>query len=162
MIPFYTYYSVPPISVGQSESSPVVTMFLDPGPTTGVAVTINTTVVKVLDFQVGGRYADFYRFIEIINPTKIVYEGFFLYPRMSVGKKFSSLPEVEIIGIIKLFADQHQREYQTHGASLIKDFTKKEVANYLELPWVVMNSISNHAFDALRHCFYYQLRSSQE
>jgi len=135
---------------------------LDPGPTTGYTILEGSIIQEIGDLSVRDSYFAFFNFLKCTAPRKIIFEEFYLYPRMTATRKFHRLIEVEIIGIVNTYIDSVSIDSQTHSASLIKNFSKQEVGKYFGITKRIMQGLSPHAFDALRHVFYYQTRGGQQ
>lgn len=115
----------------------------DPGQTTGWARFEDTILTGAGTLSglgaVWGLLTDF-------KPDKIVMEGFRLYPGRAAAKIYSSFPEIEVIGVIRLFAE-------LHGIVLIEELASEAKQRYPDdrLKSMDLYIPNKHARDAVRH-----------
>lgn len=135
----------------------MVTLFLDPGVTTGWSLFSKNNYEPPQLMSVGQvrGLTDLWFLMENTVPHRIVSESFRLYAHKSGSKTNSGFPEVEAIGIIRLWALLGSVEHFEQTASQAKLYGTDEVLRHLKL-W---QPNLKHANDSIRHAvLYYRLR----
>lgn len=149
-----------------SESG-VVLVSLDPGETTGVCwmteggMTAERTKLVVdpscLHYAELKGHLAIWEFLEQHRPKEIVSESFRLYATKATYKINSGFPEVEMIGVIRIWAILNRVPLTEQPASLAKtgapDEMLKRYGAYPE---------SRHAKDAVRHAIVYTRRKGAQ
>ena len=132
-----------------------IILAIDPGETTGYVV----AEIDGLDYdiKISGQFPNWEQFEMLITywlPDRIVYEAFYLSPSIAKYKTRSTMPTVEVIGVLKFLAWQHSIPLIVQSPSI------KYVAA-TDLPRYVTGVTGPHARDALRHLIAY-LRGRNE
>ncbi len=122
---------------------------LDPGVTTGIAGYrelggYSKAAISTGQLEVTHRHL--YRYLRQNRPSEIVYESFIYQRRNKV-----ILYPVEVIGIIKLYAEQYDIPIYTQSASQAKGFITDDKIKKMGL-WI---RGQKHGMDALRHLLYH-------
>lgn len=126
-----------------------VIVTFDPGRTTGVAIYNGDAPPyeeKLLVYEAPADHALFFQDLENLNPHEIVYERFQYQRRPNVD-----LYPVEVIGVIKLYADQYGTVLKEQTPAQAKNLWTDSKLKHLGL-WEPSRP---HAMDALRHLLYY-------
>lgn len=129
----------------------------DPGETTGVcwipqdAIVLERTRLKVdaavFEFaEIRGHQA-IWHILEQVQPHFIVSESFRLYASKATYKINSGFPEVEMIGVIRLWALLNNVPMEEQSASLAKSGAPNELLQRYGL----LRHPSRHVLDAVRH-----------
>ena len=124
---------------------------LDPGVTTGFAIHHYDDSIKT--DQVKCSHRAFYDLLVQFDPSEIVFERFTYQRRDKVV-----LYPVEVIGVIRLFAEQFEIPlYAQTPSSAMNLFTDEKIKKMgLWTPGLV------HGMDALRHLLYYMVVTKGE
>ena len=117
---------------------------LDPGITTGAAMHFG--IDQITTQQTMLPHIHFYEWLKQTDPTVIVYETFLYQRRDKV-----ELYPVEVIGVIKLFAEQRGIPLYGQSPSQAKGFMDDDKLKGMGL-W---KPGQKHGMDALRHLMYY-------
>ncbi len=125
---------------------------LDPGITTGIA-TIDTSADSIHIDQIKVTHRELYSYISDFRPDEILYENFIYQRRNKV-----ELYPVEVIGIIKLYAQYYDIPLYVQSASQAKGFITDEKIKALGL-W---KKGQVHGMDALRHLLYHKIVTKGE
>ncbi len=116
---------------------------LDPGITTGIAI-LDDGIVITSHFE--GSHRQFYDWLDELNPEAIIYESFVYQRRDKV-----ELYPVEVIGIIKLWADSNGipafRQSPAQAKGLFDDDKLKKMG--------LWKKGYRHGMDATRHLMYH-------
>jgi len=118
----------------------------DPGETTGHAI-YNASNHK---FVTAGDFPDMQEVGMWGQPDLVIIEAFKLYSWKANSKKWSSFPEVEVIGALKFWCLRNNVKFVEQGADCKQLFSDDKL-KALNL-W---KSYSRHARDAMRHALYY-------
>ena len=123
---------------------------LDPGVTTGVALYTDWPKkhVHIKTEQLLFDHNELYEWLWDNHPTEIVYESFIYQRRNKV-----ELYPVEVIGVIKLFAQKNEVPIFVQSASQAKGFITNDKIKKLNL-WEPGRV---HGMDALRHLLYHEI-----
>lgn len=143
---------------------PVVLIAFDPGETTGVCwmseggMTAVRTKVDVhmeqLQYcELRGHLA-IWELLERLRPREIVSESFRLYASKATYKINSGFPEVEMIGVIRLWALINKVSLTEQPASLAKNGAPDEMLRR----YGAYTSESRHVRDAIRHAIVFTRR----
>lgn len=119
---------------------------LDPGITTGVAYLSDERIIHT--DHIMPTHLNFTKYLASYAPTEIVYERFFYQRRNKV-----ELYPVEVIGVIKLFAEQYDIPLYAQTASQAKGLFTDDKIKLMDL-WVKGQV---HGMDALRHLLYHMV-----
>lgn len=119
---------------------------LDPGITTGVALYTDWPNKYVKTDQLKEFHEGFFNYLVRNKPTEIVYESFIYQRRNKV-----ELYPVEVIGVIKLYAQTYNIPLFVQSASQAKGFMTDDKIKKMGL-WV---RGQKHGMDALRHLLYH-------
>ena len=122
---------------------------IDPGETTGYVVA--ETDGLDYDVKISGQFPNWRGIEALITywlPDTVVYEAFYLSPSIAKYKARSTMPTVEVIGVLKYLAWQHSIPLVAQPPSV------KYVAA-TDLPRHVAGVTGPHARDALRHLIAY-------
>lgn len=134
----------------------MITLAIDPGVTSGWALFRQKTLVQY--GVVEGAVKDVWLFLEGKTPSLVVMESFRLYPHAAANKIFSSFPEIETIGVIRLWVALHGAVLVEQSASQAKqaysDAVIRQYVKGLNLPYPT----SPHMRDAIRHGLYNAFR----
>jgi len=128
---------------------------LDPGETTGYVV----AEIDGLDYdiKISGQFPNWQMLEALITywlPDRIIYEAFYLSPQIAKYKTRSTLPTVEVIGVLKFLAWQYSTPLVAQPPSA------KELVS---LPRYIAGVSGPHARDALRHLIaYLRLRGGNQ
>ena len=126
---------------------------LDPGITTGVALYTNWPKKYIKTDQLKLPHEGFFDYLVQNKPTEIVYESFIYQRRNKVV-----LYPVEVIGVIKLYAQTYDIPLYVQSASQAKGFITDEKIKALGL-WTKGYP---HGMDALRHLLYHEIVTKGE
>ena len=129
---------------------------IDPGETTGYVVAEADGLDY--DIKISGQFPNWRLFESLIRsylPDVIVYEAFYLSPQIAKYKTRSTMPTVEVIGVLKYLAWKCT-------TSLIVQSPSIKYAADLELPRRVKGVSGPHARDALRHLIAYLRRPNED
>lgn len=124
---------------------------LDPGITTGFATLDFSGAVK--PDQVKCDHRAFYDFLVELNPDTVVFERFVYQRRDKV-----ELWPVEVIGIIRLYAEQFEVPLFAQTPSQAKNFMTVDKLKAMGL-W---QTGLGHGMDAVRHLLYYLIVTKGE
>lgn len=131
----------------------MITLFLDPGQTTGWCIFNDEEFHSA--GQLDNGLVQMWTFLQEISPDRIVSESFHLYGHKSGSKTNSSFPEIEVIGVIRLWAQLNNKSHIEQSASQAKLYGTDELLKELDL-W---QRNKKHANDSLRHaCLLFRLR----
>jgi len=122
---------------------------LDPGITTGIATLSDYPTGPrelIASRQVKCSHLQLWKLLQIQEPTEIVYESFIYQRRNKV-----ELYPVEVIGVIKLYAETYDIPLYVQSASQAKGFITNEKIKKIDL-W---EKGQVHGMDALRHLLYH-------
>ena len=125
---------------------PEIIMSFDPGRTTGLAVYEEDPTPNYTLMELKGLHT-VWKALFTGGPTQIVYESFLYQRRTKVD-----LTPVEVIGIIKLYAETYEVPIVSQTPATGKRFWTDSKIKKVGL-W---QSGAPHAMDALRHMLYYQ------
>ena len=128
---------------------------IDPGETTGYVVAEADGLDY--DIKISGQFPNWQQLEAlIINwlPDRIVYEAFYLSPQIAKYKTRSTMPTVEVIGVLKYLAWKHivHRLISQPPSSI----------ELVTLPRHVAGVTGPHARDALRHLIAYLRRNNED
>lgn len=118
---------------------------LDPGETTGYAIFSNEHVLTSAG-EITGGLLEIWNLLNDAHPLTIVCEGFVLYAHRAAQKINSSFPEVEAIGVIRLWASLNDVEMHEQLAAAAKVPITDDILQALNV-----RVSSRHARDAVRH-----------
>lgn len=118
------------------------TLGLDPGETTGYGLFEDSDLMAhgIINLPL----TNIWSLLNALSPTKIVMESFRLYPHRAEHKIFSSFPEIEVIGVVRLWCLLNSVELQEQSASI-----GKRGNDYLEALGITVSN--KHARDAVSH-----------
>lgn len=119
---------------------------LDPGVTTGVAILDSQQRLRT--YQDVFSHKSLMEYLEDLSPTTVVYESFVYQRRNKV-----ELYPVEVIGVIRLYAQKYDIPLYVQSASQAKGFITNDKIEAMGL-WV---KGQKHGMDALRHLLYHQI-----
>ena len=124
---------------------------IDPGETTGYVI----AEVDGLDYdiKISGQFPNWQQIEALITywlPDAIVYEAFYLSPQIAKFMTRSTMPTVEVIGVLKYLTWKHN-VYQLVG----QPPSTKELVT---LPRYIAGVSGPHARDALKHLIVYLRR----
>ena len=130
----------------------------DPGETTGYVVA--ETDGLDYDIKISGQFPNWRQLEKLITywlPDLIIYEAFYLSPQIARFKTRSTLPTVEVIGVLKYLAWQHI-------TPLMKPLVAQSPSSkeLVSLPRHVAGVTGPHARDALRHLIAYLRRNNED
>lgn len=125
-------------------------MAFDPGSTTGVAIQEGTSLTLLQLRGLEAVWDELHR----VEPDMIIYEDF-LYQRR---RDKVVLTPVEVIGVLKLYANLNEVLIRKQSAAIGKSFWTDRKIKKLGL-W---REGSVHAMDALRHLLYFRAFSLKD
>jgi len=128
---------------------------LDPGETTGYVV----AEVDGLDYdiKISGQFPSWQRLEELITywpPGVIIYEAFYLSPQIAKFKTRSTMPTVEVIGVLKYLAQKYAIRQLVAQSPAHKEM--------VSLPRYIAGVSGPHARDALKHLIAYLRRTNAD
>ena len=127
---------------------------LDPGETTGYVIAEADGLDY--DIKISGQHPNWRQLEGLINywsPDAIVYEAFYLSPQIAKFKTRSTLPTVEVIGVLKYLAQKNKTKLIAQPPSA------KEVVS---LSRYIAGVSGPHARDALKHLIAYLRRTNAD
>lgn len=122
---------------------------IDPGETTGYVVAEADGLDY--DIKISGQFPNWRSLEELITywlPDVIIYEAFYLSPQIAKYKTRSTMPTVEVIGVLKYLAWKH-----TIGRLLVAQ--PPSSIELVSLPRHLAGVSGPHARDALKHLIAY-------
>ncbi len=123
---------------------------IDPGETTGYVVAEADGLDY--DIKISGQFPNWRMLETLITywiPDVIVYEAFYLSPQIAKYKTRSTMPTVEVIGVLKYLAWRHSISL------VVQPPSAKELVS---LPRYIAGVTGPHARDALKHLIAYLRR----
>ena len=126
---------------------------LDPGETTGYVIAEIDGINY--DIKLSGQHPNWRQLEGLINywsPDAIVYEAFYLSPEIAKFKSRSTLPTVEVIGVLKYLAQKYSVRQLIAQPPSAKEL--------VTLPRYVAGVSGPHARDALKHLIAYLRRTN--
>ena len=130
------------------ERNLMLILALDPGETTGYVIAEADGLDY--DIKVSGQFPNWQLFDSLIrsySPNTIVYEAFYLSPEIAKFKSRSTLPTVEVIGVLKYLAPKYSVRQLVAQPPSAKEL--------VSLPRYIAGVSGPHARDALKHLIAY-------
>ena len=130
-----------------------IILAIDPGETTGYVVA--ATDGLDYDIKISGQFPNWKQIETLLTywlPDTVVYEAFYLSPQIAKFKTRSTLPTVEVIGVLKYLAWGHTTPLIAQPPS------SKELVT---LPRHVAGVTGPHARDSLKHLIAYLRRNNE-
>lgn len=127
---------------------------IDPGETTGYVIAEADGLDY--DIKISGQFPNWRQLEALITywiPEVIVYEAFYLSSQIAKYKTRSTMPTVEVIGVLKYLAWKHTTSLVRQAASA------KELVT---LPRYIAGVSGPHARDALKHLIAYLRRPNED
>lgn len=131
---------------------------IDPGETTGITIidAHPTSIQLVGQMQIGSwplekSLLDFVGIFATAKPTQMVYESYHIYSWRIQEHKFSEVPTLQIIGVLKALSILEHVPYTSQSAQVGKAFFTDKRLRSLNLYF----EGAPHARDSLRHALQY-------
>ena len=140
-------------------------IYFDPGESTGYAITDNLGNLQ----RVGtlGNTTFNSELISLLStlpekPKLVIIESFQLYPWKAKNKSWSSFPEVEHIGAIKLYCHMNNIRWLEQKPAQKDTFNNDLISYLLMEDDVDLDTATKHTYDAIRHMLVYFTTKNKE